>query len=334
MHAPCAGIEGYHVLRRQPDDIGCPACGAPFDAAGAAGGIGSRGRPARADTSTAMDSAVAASRCSHQKWISLLSEGPRNSRTVVPSVSGPPPRSADDTSPPQVTPLPAAVTWRRFPCLGGRSAPAACAKRNDRERKVAEPCADHDALRVGWRHFQCDGRRRLRFGAFRCGALDQLTIDGEDPHIVQHRLAGYAAGGWHVEPSCDCVRIRSTRSPGQTRPARPETASTPTVTARMPDPSTAARKPRSPGLSASADSTASPLARLRLISAPSSSLRTASVSICPPAGTSFAEPLLDGQVLGLQERAGTQRPGGDQERYLVDSAQPLRLTVAGLRGAD
>ena len=54
----------------------------------------------------------------HQKWISLLSVGPWNSRTVVPSPSGPP-RSAEDTSPPQVMPLPVC-------CVPGASVRAAC----------------------------------------------------------------------------------------------------------------------------------------------------------------------------------------------------------------
>ena len=45
-----------------------------------------------------------------------------------------------------------------------------------------------------------------------------------------------------------CVRTRSTRSPGNTKPATPVKADTGTVTARMPGLSAAARKPRSPGL--------------------------------------------------------------------------------------
>ncbi len=57
----------------------------------------------------------------------------------------------------------------------------------------------------------------------------------------------------------------------------------------MPEPSTAARKPRSPGLSASVVSSRSPFARLRRIRAPSSSLRALSLSSRAPAGTSCAE---------------------------------------------
>ena len=37
----------------------------------------------------------------------------------------------------------------------------------------------------------------------------------------------------------------------------------------------------------------------------------------PAGGNVLCRPLLDSQVLGLQERAGTQRLGGNQERYLV-----------------
>src|SRR5271166_4837907 len=96
---------------------------------------------------------------------------------------------------------------------------------NDREREVAELRGDHDAFRVGWRHFQGDGARRLRFRAFRGGSLDQLEIDRQDTYVVQNRLAGYAARRRNVVALLGLVRIRSTRSPGQTRPERPETAS-------------------------------------------------------------------------------------------------------------
>ena len=131
----------------------------------------------------------------HQKWISLLSEGPWNSRTVVPSAPEPP-RSADDTSPPQVIPLPGRCDGA--PVSGLRSLLRGLRDGDNRQREVTEPRGDHDPFRVGRRHFQGDGPRRLRFRAFRCGALDQLPVDGKDAHIVQHRLAGYAARGRNV----------------------------------------------------------------------------------------------------------------------------------------
>ena len=72
----------------------------------------------------------------HQKWISLLSEAPRNSLTVGPSVRDPPPCSAEDTSPPQVIPLPGRGEGAMFsgPALAAGT-PGACAKATtERER--------------------------------------------------------------------------------------------------------------------------------------------------------------------------------------------------------
>eukprot|EP01035_Chromulina_nebulosa_P063690 gene63690-87110_t len=55
-------------------------------------------------------------------------------------------------------------------------------------------------------------------------------------------------GGPSPPPGTVCVSTRSIRSPGKTKPATPVCTDTGTVTARMPGPSAAARKPRSPGL--------------------------------------------------------------------------------------
>ena len=119
MHAPGAGIDGDHVLHRHPDDIGCPGLRRASAQAGAARRLGTRSGHANgcvnSDGQRGRREQVL-----HQKWISLLSEGPWNSRTVVPSVPRAPPRSAEDTSPPQVTPLPAVAPWPRYPLSGGR----------------------------------------------------------------------------------------------------------------------------------------------------------------------------------------------------------------------
>ena len=123
----------------------------------------------------------------HQKWISLLSVGPWNRRTVAPSPVDPP-RNAEDTSPPHVTALPA--------CVGVVPVSRTCRSSEQRPpRKGTDDraCSDRDTFRFGWRHLERDGSCHLRFRAFRCGALDQLPIDGQNPHIVQHGLAGYAA---------------------------------------------------------------------------------------------------------------------------------------------
>jgi hypothetical protein len=62
------------------------------------------------------------------------------------------------------------------------------------------------------------------------------------------RIVSATFSGAPSPPAISCVRMRSTRSPGKTKPATPLIVPTATVTARMPGPSAAARKPRSPGL--------------------------------------------------------------------------------------
>ena len=111
---------------------------------------------------------------------------------VVPSVAGLP-RSAEDTSPPQVTPLPVcddAASGPRLPATAVVRAPCSTAT-TERERwpslvaTATRSASDGATSSVTVRH-------RLRFRAFRSGALHQLPVDGEDPHIVQHRLARHS----------------------------------------------------------------------------------------------------------------------------------------------
>ena len=61
-HAPGAGIDGDHVLHRHPDDIGCPGLRRASTRQARQEARHPK-RPARTGASTAMDSAVAASRC-------------------------------------------------------------------------------------------------------------------------------------------------------------------------------------------------------------------------------------------------------------------------------
>jgi hypothetical protein len=72
------------------------------------------------------------------------------------------------------------------------------------------------------------------------------------------------------------VRIRSMRSPGKIRPELAEVGVIGTETARMPGSSTAARKPRSPGLTTAPSVIGSPMPIPRRTTAPiiSSWLRT------------------------------------------------------------
>ena len=89
----------------------------------------------------------------------MLSVGPWKSLMVVPSVAGPP-RNAEDTSPPQVTPLTVCdVRHRaRVPATAVVRAPCSTATT---EREMAEPCGHCDAFGVGWRHLQRYGPYRL-----------------------------------------------------------------------------------------------------------------------------------------------------------------------------
>ncbi len=66
----------------------------------------------------------------------------------------------------------------------------------------------------------------------------------------------------------DWVRIRSTRSPGKIRPALLVVGVIGTDTARMPGSSTAARKPRSPGLTTAPSVIGSPAAMKPRTTAP------------------------------------------------------------------
>ena len=68
------------------------------------------------------------------------------------------------------------------------------------------------------------------------------------------------------------VRIKSTRSPGKTKPAIPVVALIGTETARMPGVSTAAMKPREPDLTMRPSVIGSPAGMPRRTTAPTSSL--------------------------------------------------------------
>lgn len=75
------------------------------------------------------------------------------------------------------------------------------------------------------------------------------------------------------------VSSMSTWSPGQISPPTPSTASTATLTARVPGVSTAARNPRSPGRSMLADRSSSPSAKLFRSIAPASAARFSAVAV-------------------------------------------------------
>ncbi len=93
------------------------------------------------------------------------------------------------------------------------------------------------------------------------------------------RIVSDALSDWPSSPLTVCVSTRSTRSPGNTKPATPVWAETGTVTARMPGPSAAARKPLSPGFTSEPCVTGSPAVIGRRTTVPSSLEMSASPSM-------------------------------------------------------